>query len=262
MTPEEAVSQIRRQLRSQVLGEASVSRDRLVVELPLPLPGREDDPYALLVPASRASAWFPGGVRQQLRALAPLVEAILAGYTCTFRGYLGGADAEGDAVGVWASEGNGLTVVAMPGNDSFLDLGRLVDGASAGGGGTEGRPPRGVLVNPLYSGRAEDAGQFWERGVKAEARRVLGMDWAALYVCRAVRSPYGMPGVLFKASLDAPWEVFAADRDGPTEAVAAFDGAEPSAADIEAALRAHYGDRFAEDPVSSLKRALRGDEDA
>ena len=251
--PEEAVAQIRRQLREEVLGGGA--RDRLVVELPLPLPGREDDPYALLVPASRASAWFPGGVRQQLRALAPLVEAMLEGYGCAFQGYLGGAGAEGDAVGVWASGedvgGAALTVVAMPGNDAFPDLASLVDGAPDG--------VRVMLVNPLYSGRPEDAGQLWERGVKAEARRVLGMGWEAVYVCRAVRTPYGMPGVLYKGSGDGPWEVYAADRDGPTTVVAEFHGPEPSAADIETALRVHYGPRYAPDPLSALRRAMRGD---
>lgn len=126
---------------------------RLTVQLPVPSPsGREDD----FVRPFDEGEW-PGGIQQRFRALRPLIERMLEGYSAEFVGML---ESPADGIGVWAAMEGTSTVVANVSNATFSPFARLC----AGEFGSRVLDPGHLLVavNPSWTTSA-DIGQLWQR---------------------------------------------------------------------------------------------------
>jgi hypothetical protein len=181
-------------------------------------------------PAPRPRPAGPGGIRQQFKAAAPLVEQILRGLKETegLKGPLGGEIwDDGDAVGAWA--GDNLAAVLFPTAPTLERLQKLTDAG----------PKLVVIVNPQWevqAGLTSDFG-FGDR----KRRRLEFVDsfrWSySLKTYRVqgdeVRVLYAHPG---------QWRIFVVPRGGAVPKLLATMAERPSYRDIEETLRTSYPD--------------------
>jgi hypothetical protein len=170
---------------------------RLSVTLPLPIPGDSSRAVALA-----DDYLFPGGQQQRFRALSPCVDALLDGYTPSFKGLV---DGPADGVGIWAI-GDDATAISFVSNATVPALLRLV------GGDFGARPAQAghtvVAVNPSWT-VSSDVGNFWEVGLRAKAKPVLeGTAWEAFYVALPLRRAGGATALLLRA-WPGPWRLLA-----------------------------------------------------
>lgn len=211
-SPERQVAQAVEAIKSA--WEAGISRQR--VELLLPLIGATD-----------LDDW-PGGIRQQFKAAAPLVEQALRALK-QVDGLKGPLAAEiwddGDAVGAWT--GDNLAAVLFPTAPTLERLQRLAERSSR----------LLLIVNPQWevqAGLSSDFG-FGERKrqrlefvgsfvdtYNLQQKRVLGDE---------VRVVLAHPG---------KWRVYVVPRGGATPRLLASREERPSYAEVEAILKTAY----------------------
>lgn len=148
--------------------EAGVTRQR--VELLLPLIGATD-----------LDDW-PGGIRQQFKAAAPLVEQILRGLK-QVEGLKGPLGAEiwddGDAVGAWA--GDNLAAVLFPTAPTLERLQRLAE--------ERGGRRLVLIVNPQWEVQAGLTSDFGFGDKKRRRLEFVDTFKGALFCCRAAACP-------------------------------------------------------------------------
>lgn len=174
------------------------------IQLPLPHPGAEDRIQLL------DESEFPGGVLQVFRKLRPLVEDLLLGYDAEFVGML---ESDADGVGVWRCQD--MTVVVNVNNQTFAPFARLCDGDFGG------RPTEAghlvIAVNCAWTSAA-DIGQFWDRDLKARARRLIEeRPWLDLYHLFALRTAGGATAWLYH-TWGEPWKLYhSPDTDAGAE---------------------------------------------
>jgi hypothetical protein len=170
---------------------------RLSVTLPLPIPG---DPSRAVALAD--DFLFPGGQQQRYRALSPCVDALLDGYTPSFKGLV---DGPADGVGIWAI-GDDATAISFVSNATVPALLRLVNGDFGARPAQAGHTV--VAVNPSWT-VSSDVGNFWEVGLRAKAKPVLeGTAWEAFYVALPLRRAGGTTALLLRA-WPGPWRLLA-----------------------------------------------------
>lgn len=191
-----------------------MSRQR--VELLLPLIGATD-----------LDDW-PGGIRQQFKAAAPLVEQILRALK-QVEGLKGPLEAQvwddGDAVGAWTGEN--LAAVLFPTAPTLERLQQLA-----------GRSPKVLLiVNPqweIQAGLSSDFG-FGDR----KRQRLEFVDsFVDSYCLRQLRITGDEVRVLY--AHPGQWRTYVVPRGGATPKLLATSGARPSYREIEATLKSAY----------------------
>ena len=208
---------------------------RITIELPIPTPGRDD-----VIPPDRNYDW-PGGMRQRFRYLRPLVDDLLEGYDAKFLGML---ESESDGIGVWSSDRGQFTLVTLVSDVTFASFARLCRGEAV----SRVLDPNHaiVVVNPGWT-TWTNVGNFWERGLKDEAKRLIDdTDWLCVYSLRAVQTNRGVHGLL-RRQHPGLWELFPAEEDPdggivPDEGVMPIvqrTNSRPKEKEMVAALRAH-----------------------
>ncbi|KAI8463765.1 MAG: hypothetical protein J3K34DRAFT_388888 [Monoraphidium minutum] len=211
-TPERQVAQAVSAIQSA--WEGGVSRQR--VELLLPLIGATD-----------LDDW-PGGIRQQFKAAAPLVEQILRGLK-QVEGLKGPLNAEiwddGDAVGAWYGEN--LAAVLFPTAPTLERLQQLA-----------GQKPKVLLiVNPQWEVQAGLTSDFGF-GDKKRARLEFVDSFRDSYCLKQqritgdeVRILYAHPG---------EWRVFVVPRGGAAPRLLKSLPARPSYREVEEVLKTNF----------------------
>lgn len=181
----------------------SIPPRRLTVRLPVPSPTYSDD----LVRGFDEGEW-PGGVRQRFRALRPLVERFLDGYSPEFVGML---ESPADGMGVWTACNGDVTVITYVSNATFAPFARLC----AGEFGSKVLQPGHTLivVNPAWT-KSSDIGQLWQRDLKAQAAALIDDPslWVPLYHFEDLRTAAGSVGILWKTYFE-PWRLYSAETE-------------------------------------------------
>lgn len=193
--------------------QAGVKRQRL--ELLLPLIGATD-----------LDDW-PGGIRQQFKAAAPLVEGILKQLKQK-EGLTGPIDVEiwdqGDAVGAWF--GDKLAAVLFPTAETWDQLKKLAERSPT--------PPELLLiVNPQWELQGNLVNSFGF-GARKESAMALIDSFTPTYWLKQLRVAGDDLRVL--RAYPGKWQVHVVRRDGSSQLLATFDD-QPSYSELEGALK-------------------------
>ena len=170
---------------------------RMTIQLPIPSPSYDDD----LIRGFDEGEW-PGGVRQKFRALRPLIERCLDGYSPEFVGML---ESPADGIGVWTACNGDVTVATFVSNATFAPFVRLCNGEF---GSRVLQPGHTIIVvNPNWT-NSSDIGQLWQRELKAQAAVLIDDPLALtpLYHFEDLRTAAGATGILYK-TYDEAWRL-------------------------------------------------------
>eukprot|EP00878_Enallax_costatus_P004249 GHUV01004479.1.p1 GENE.GHUV01004479.1~~GHUV01004479.1.p1 ORF type:complete len:280 (+),score=96.82 GHUV01004479.1:219-1058(+) len=183
------------------------------IELMLPLIGATD-----------LDDW-PGGIRQQFKAAAPLVESVLKQLKAK-AGLQGPLGVEiwdqGDAVGAWT--GDKLAAVLFPTADTIKKLQQLVDK----------QQELLLIVNPQWELQGNLVSDFGF-GSRKEASLKLVESFVPTYWFKQIRVSGDDLRVL--RAHPNKWQVHVVTRDGSDTLLSSFDE-QPSYAELQKALRA------------------------
>mmetsp|Transcript_21078 Transcript_21078/g.66789 ORF Transcript_21078/g.66789 Transcript_21078/m.66789 type:complete len:252 (-) Transcript_21078:83-838(-) len=215
----------------QALGAVQRAYDdgarRMSLEMLLPVPFATD-----------LDDW-PGGIRQQFKVAAPMVQDLLKGLKQDDRrsGPLGSRILdEGDAVGAW--EGDKMSAVLFPTGQALKDLKEISSDASK----------LVMIVNPQWQGGqvVSDFGVGPWR--KKNEEFVDGFE--KVYVCKKFRA-CGEDVRLLRV-YPGDWQVMVGDEKGDSTCVALLKEA-PSYPELEAILKAREGSVAAMDVLDRLR---------
>ena len=165
---------------------------------------------------------WPGGIRQQFRALRPLVDAFLDGYDAPFLGFI---ESPADGLGLWSSQlqqapQQPFTLVTLVSNATFAPFVKLLEGKYGSKILDDGHMV--IVVNPSWT-TSNDIGQFWDKELKRKASQIIGTvtpdstatttEWVSLCHYEDVRTAAGACGVLWRR-YPFPWQLYAtSERD-------------------------------------------------
>lgn len=137
------------------------------MQLPVLLPSQvqdKEDPGRVMFDDD--GEW-PGGMQQRLRYLRPHVDGMLEGYTPQFVGIV---EVPEDGVGVWQFGSGDSTAIANANNLTFNGFMRVIEGDYGSRVLEAGHTI--LAVNCSFTSH-KDIGQFWERGLKEKARKLI-----------------------------------------------------------------------------------------
>eukprot|EP00775_Hariotina_reticulata_P010382 gene10382-10540_t len=180
-----------------------------------------------LIGATDLDDW-PGGIRQQFKAAAPLVEAILRQLK-TRQGLQGPLNVDiwdqGDAVGAWF--GDNLAAVLFPTADTLKQLKQLA----------ERQPQLLLIVNPQWELEGNLVSDFGFGQRKADALQLVS-SFQPTYWLKQIRVDGDELRVL--RGHPGKWQVHVVKRDGSDMLLAAFDD-KPSYNQLQEALKTWDG---------------------
>lgn len=196
-----------------------------------------------LIGATELDDW-PGGIRQQFKAAAPMLEAMLLELKKeqALAGKLTPSILDdGDAVGAWTSDG--MAAVLFPTAETLKQVRSLAEARPHG---------LSLLANPQWSSKGQIVSDFgW--GPWRKANEELVGSFRQTYCFKQMRILGEEVRVLY--AYPGQWQLHVLEDDGTLPLVWSGD-AVPSYTEMEALLRARPGSKAAMGPIARIQAEI------